>query len=168
MNLTTKELARVAFGSPAGFLAFGFGAGLSPRAPGTMGTLVAVPIALLLAPLPVYSQLFVVAVFFLTGIYFCGQASRRLGVEDHGGIVWDEITGFLLCAIVAPLSLTGYVAAFVLFRAFDILKPWPISLADKKLKGGFGIMFDDILAAIYTAAILLLLGRAGVIWQGPG
>jgi len=161
--MRAKELSKVAFGSPAGFFAFGFGAGLSPWAPGTMGTLVAVPIALVLAPLPLLSQLFVVAVFFLTGVYFCGQVSRRLGVDDHGGIVWDEITGFLLCAIAAPVTFTGYVAVFVLFRAFDILKPWPISLADKKLKGGFGIMFDDILAAVYTAAVMLLLLRLGLI-----
>jgi phosphatidylglycerophosphatase A len=155
MGTDAKLLRKVALSSPAGFLAFGFGSGLSPRAPGTMGTLVAVPIAMLLEPLSDVAQLGLVAVLFVLGIYVCEQTSARLGVHDHGGIVWDEITGFLLCIIAAPATVTGYVLAFVLFRVFDIFKPWPISIADRKLKGGFGIMFDDIIAAAYAAAIML-------------
>ena len=163
MNPDTRQLRKVALSTPAGFLAFGFGAGLSPRAPGTVGTLVAIPIALLLDSQPVLLQLALVTLLFVAGIYFCGQTSRRLGVHDHGGIVWDEITGFLYCAIAAPATVTGYIAAVVLFRIFDIFKPWPIRMVDEKLKGGFGIMFDDIIAAAYTAAILVSLVSLEII-----
>ena len=157
--LQGKALRKVALGSPSGLLAFGFGSGLSPWAPGTMGTIVAIPFALLLHPFPLLMQMGVIAVLFVAGIYFCNKTSRRLGTHDFGGIVWDEITGFLLCSLAAPVSIQGYLAAFILFRFFDIYKPWPIGAVDQKVEGGFGIMADDIIAAIYTAAILLLLVR---------
>jgi len=163
MNPDVRQLRKVALSTPAGFLAFGFGAGLSPWAPGTVGTLVAVPIALLLHPPPVLLQLALIAVMFVAGIYLCGKTSRRLGVTDHGGIVWDEITGFMLCAVAAPATVRGYLLAFVLFRVFDISKPWPIGMIDQKLKGGFGIMADDIIAAGYTAVILLSLVSLQII-----
>jgi phosphatidylglycerophosphatase A len=158
-----NDLRKIALSSPAGFLAVGFGAGLSPVAPGTMGTIVAIPLALLLQPFPLAVKLTLVAVLFVAGIYLCGQTSRRLGVHDHGGIVWDEIVGFMLCTLAAPATLMGYLLAFGLFRVFDIFKPWPISLADQKLHGGFGIMADDIIAAIYTAVILILLQLGNII-----
>jgi phosphatidylglycerophosphatase A len=158
-----NDLRKIALSTPAGFLAVGFGAGLSPVAPGTMGTIVAIPLALLLQPFPLAVKLALVALLFVAGIYLCGQTSRRLGVHDHGGIVWDEIVGFMLCTLAAPATLTGYLLAFGLFRVFDIFKPWPISLADRKLEGGFGIMADDIIAAIYTAVILIVLQLGNII-----
>ncbi len=163
MKPDRKKLYQAALTTPAGFLAFGFGAGLSPWAPGTVGTMVAIPIALLLQPHPILLQLGLILLLFVLGIYVCAQTSRRLGVHDHGGIVWDEIVGYLLCATAAPDTVTGLVLAFVLFRVFDIFKPWPIRSVERKLTGGFGIMADDIIAAAYTAAILLLLVRSGVI-----
>ncbi len=163
MQADKGQLRKVAFSTPTGFLAFGFGAGLSPWAPGTMGTLVAIPIALLLQAHPVLLQLGLIAVMFVAGVYVCDKTSRRLGVHDHGGIVWDEITGFLLCVLAAPATVMGYLLAFVLFRVFDIFKPWPIGMIDRKLKGGLGIMVDDIIAAAYTAAILMSLVSLEII-----
>ena len=159
MKPDPQRARKIALTTPAGFLAFGFGSGLFPWAPGTMGTIVAIPLALLLQPLPLLMQLGVIAALFVAGIYLCNKTSRRLGTHDFGGIVWDEITGFLLCSLAAPVSIKGYVAAFILFRFFDIYKPWPIRAVDQKIEGGLGIMADDIIAAIYAAAILLLLVR---------
>jgi phosphatidylglycerophosphatase A len=158
-----NDLRKIALSTPAGFLAVGFGAGLSPVAPGTMGTIVAIPLALLLHPFPLAVKLALVVLLFVAGIYLCGQTSRRLGVHDHGGIVWDEIVGFMFCTLAAPATLMGYLLAFGLFRVFDIFKPWPIRLADQKLQGGFGIMADDIIAAIYTAVILIVLQLGNII-----
>jgi len=136
---------------PAHFLAFGFGAGLARRAPGTFGTLVAFPIFWLLNPrLVPMAFLALIAVLFALGIWVCGKTSEDLGVEDHSGIVWDEITAFLLVLSFTPASLLWQAFAFVLFRAFDILKPPPIDYFDKTVKGGMGVMLDDLIAAFYT------------------
>lgn len=143
---------------PVQFLAFGFGSGLAPVAPGTFGTLVAVPLWFLLARftgLPVY--LVVTLVVSLVGIYICGEASRQLGVHDHGGIVWDEIAGFLVTMIAVPPGWTTAVAGFLLFRLFDIAKPWPIGWLDKRVPGGTGIMVDDIVAGLYGLAVMQAL-----------
>jgi len=142
---------------PAHFLALGFGAGLMKRAPGTWGTLVAFPIFFLcdaLAGTP--AVVAAGAVLFVAGCYAAEVTGRDLGVSDHGGIVIDEIAAFLLVLACAPPWRGGLVLAFVLFRVFDIAKPWPIGWADRSIKGGFGVMFDDLLAAGY--AILGLLG----------
>ncbi len=144
---------RLAFGSPDGFLAFGFGSGLLTSAPGTMGTLAAVPIAVLLAALGI-SPFWFVAMTFGLGVWVCERVSRKLGVEDYGGIVWDEMVGYWLAVAFVPFQWGWFVAAFCLFRAFDILKPWPISLVDESFNGGLGIMLDDVLAAVYTVLIL--------------
>ncbi len=141
---------------PAHFLALGFGAGLSPKAPGTAGTLVAFPLFWLLSDNPFYWAW--MAAFLVVGIWACGVAGRNLGVHDHGGIVWDEIAAFLLVLPFAPSSLAGYVLAFGLFRLFDIWKPFPIGWLDARVAGGFGVMLDDGLAAAYS--ILCLLGAA--------
>jgi phosphatidylglycerophosphatase A len=145
------------FSSPMQFLAFGFGSGLSPWAPGTAGTLVAVPLFLLVADwsLPMYSAFIVVTA--LLGIWFCDAASRELGVHDHPGIVWDEFVGYWITLWALPATWTWIIAGFVMFRIFDILKPWPIGPLDKKVKGGFGIMIDDIVAGVLACATLHLV-----------
>ena len=139
---------------PAHFLALGFGAGLSPRAPGTVGTLVGFPLFWLLAESPFYWAW--VALFLGIGVWACGIAGRNLGVHDHGGLVWDEVAAFLMVLPFAPPSLAGSAVAFVLFRLFDIWKPFPIAWFDARVPGGLGVMLDDVLAAGY--AILCLMG----------
>ena len=152
-------LNKVALRSPDGLLAFGFGSGLSPFAPGTMGTLIAIPFAFALKGLE--APAFWVALFLLfwLGVYVCDRVSQKLGVHDHGGIVWDEMVGYWLSIAFVPLQWHWLLAAFVLFRFFDIVKPWPIRELDKKVRGGFGIMIDDILAALFTIVCLALLQR---------
>lgn len=143
--------------SPSMMLAFGFGSGLSPFAPGTMGTIIAIPFYLGLRELDNLSYLAVVVVSFFAGIFFCNVASHKLKVHDHGGIVWDEIVGYWLTMLFAPRGWWWIIVGFFLFRFFDVLKPWPINLADKKIHGGFGIMFDDVLAAVYAFLCLQAL-----------
>ena len=142
------------FTRPMQFFAFGFGSGLSPRAPGTAGTLLAIPLYLLVAQwsLPLYSLFIIVTA--LLGIWFCEAASRELGVHDHPGIVWDEFVGYWITMWALPSSWIWVVAGFVVFRILDIAKPWPISLLDKKVKGGFGIMIDDVVAGIIACLTL--------------
>ena len=149
-----KTLNRTVLTSPVHFLAFGFGSGLSPKAPGTMGTLAAIPLYLLLMNLPLTGYLLAVLLISVAGIWICGESSRRLGVHDHGGIVWDEFAGFLLTMTAAPQGWAWIVLGFALFRLFDIWKPWPVRVADRQLHGGLGIMLDDILAGIYAWLVL--------------
>ena len=151
------------FGHPACFLAFGFGSGLAPFAPGTFGTMAAVPLYLLASSLELPMYLGLTLLLFLAGVWICGRCERVLGVQDHSGIVWDEIVGFLIAMIAAPVSLTTLVSGFVLFRLFDVLKPWPIGFLDRRMHGGLGIMLDDVLAGIYACLGLLLLIRYGAI-----
>ena len=151
-NIDPKKLA---FGSLSGLLAFGFGSGLSPVAPGTMGTLAAIPFAIPLRSLGTPGYWLVLIFLFFLGVAICKNVSQKLGLHDHGGIVWDEMVGYWLCIAFVPMQWQWLLAAFVLFRIFDILKPWPISSVDKNIPGGFGIMIDDIIAAIFT---LILLG----------
>lgn len=153
-----KNAAPVAPGklkNPILFLAFGFGSGLLPKAPGTYGTATAIPIFLLIGSLEPLIYFFIVAALTLVGIWLCGSAAKQLGVHDHPGIVWDEIVGFLITMGTGTMSLASIVAGFVLFRIFDIAKPWPIAQIDKQVKGGLGIMMDDVLAGIYAAICLI-------------
>ena len=154
-QVTQKLILRnIAFGSPYGFLAFGFGSGLSPFAPGTMGTLVAIPFALVLKGLdPIWFWFALIALFFL-GVKLCGKVTQELGVHDHGGIVWDEMVGYWLAVSFVPLQWQWMLGAFLLFRFFDIVKPWPIRQVDKKITGGLGIMADDVVAAVFTMLVL--------------
>ena len=145
------------FHPPGNFLALGFGAGLSPWAPGTVGTLVAIPLYLALAGLPPGAYLGAVIVLGVAGVPLCGAAARALATHDHPGIVWDEIVGFLVIMAFLPASWAGIAAGFVLFRGFDILKPWPIGWLDARLQGGLGIMLDDVLAGLMGGAVALLL-----------
>jgi phosphatidylglycerophosphatase A len=152
--------------SPRLLLAFGFGSGLSPKAPGTVGTLVAIPIWLLMSQLAAPLYWIVVFLAFVLGIYLCDYAAKALQTHDHGGIVWDEFVGFW---IVMPFLSSGisYLESlfwgFVLFRFFDIVKPWPIGWLDRKVKGGLGIMLDDVVAGLYAALVALLVGYLGFI-----
>jgi phosphatidylglycerophosphatase A len=142
---------------PAHFCALGFGAGLAKKAPGTFGTLVGMPMFWLIAGLDFYIQLVIIFVLFLIGIYFCTKTGKALGMSDHGGIVWDEIVAIMLVLTVTPFQWQWWLAAFILFRVFDIWKPAPIRQCDARIKGGFGVMFDDLLAAIYTIISLKIL-----------
>ena len=140
---------------PVHLFAFGFGSGLSPWAPGTFGTLIAIPIVLFVMQFGFIAHLAFAILAAIFGIYVCGESAKRLGVHDHPGIVWDEITGFAVTMLAAPANLYSVVAGFALFRLFDIWKPWPIREADHSLHGGLGIMLDDVIAGIFAAAILL-------------
>lgn len=160
MNKSSPDRARVrevALATPSGFLAFGLGSGLSPKAPGTAGTAVGLLVALPLAGIPVWAGLLVVAASFLAGILICNRASNALGVHDHGGIVWDEFVGIWLVLVLVPAHWSWWLAAFVVFRVFDILKPWPIGWLDRRVHGGFGIMIDDLIAGAMTFLVIQTL-----------
>ena len=139
---------------PAHFFSLGFGSGLAPKAPGTFGTVVGLPLFWLISGYPLNVQLFIIAALFIIGIYFCNITGKALGVADAGGVVWDEIVAMMLVLAFAPRTWLGWLVAFLLFRLFDIWKPYPICYFDAKLKNGFGVMFDDFLAAIYTILVL--------------
>ena len=140
--------------SPAAFLALGGGAGLVPRVPGTAGSLVAIPLVLLLQGLPFAWQIAAWAVMSVAGIWLCDRAGRALGEPDHPAIVWDEICGMAIVLLLGPPALGWMVAGFLAFRAFDIIKPWPINLIDRRLPNGLGAMGDDLLAAVYAIAAI--------------
>lgn len=153
MDSTTSRRpdARFLLAHPAHFIALGFGAGLAPRAPGTAGTAAAWLLYWLLAlVLPPLAIAFLAVPLFFLGIWACGVAGRNLGVADHGSLVWDEVVAFLPLAALASESLWLQALAFALFRLFDIWKPFPIRLFEARLKGGLGVMFDDLLAACYA------------------
>ncbi|MFM1895718.1 MAG: hypothetical protein RLZZ385_792 [Pseudomonadota bacterium] len=143
--------------NPVLLLAFGFGTGLSPRAPGTVGTALAVLIYLGLAPLHWALYLGVVLVAAAAGVWICDVSTRRLGVHDHPGIVWDEFVGYWITMFLAPDGWLWVVVGFVLFRLLDILKPWPVKWADRDVQGGLGIMLDDVLAGVMAAIALQCL-----------
>jgi phosphatidylglycerophosphatase A len=138
-------------------LALGFGSGLAPVAPGTFGSLVGLVLALLALQAGWWPALFAAVLASVAGIWICGERARRLGVHDHPAIVWDEIAGMMLVMLAAPTAWWGPVLAFALFRLFDVWKPWPIREVDHGMRGGAGIMLDDILAALWAVAVLLLI-----------
>lgn len=146
---------------PTELLAFGFGSGLSPVAPGTLGTLVAVPIYLVMAHLPLELYVALVGTAAFLGVYICGYTTSQLGVHDHPGIVWDEFVGFWITMAAAPEGWYWIILGFAIFRLIDIVKPWPISVADKKVHGGFGIMLDDVLAGLVA---FFCLQAAAFVW----
>lgn len=150
--LTTKDL----LASPASFMALGGGLGLAPKAPGTFGTLLGIPL-LFLMPHNTWAYLLVLVLLFGAGVWCCHQCARELGVHDHGGIVWDEVVGYLVTMMFMPRSLGFVLAGFLVFRLFDILKPWPIGWVDRHVHGGLGIMLDDVLAAVFAAALMQIL-----------
>lgn len=154
--MTTPSLVYL-FRHPAQWLAFGFGSGLAPKAPGTFGTLAAIPFYWFMRDLSLPVYLFLIAATFLVGVYLCEVAAREQQVHDHPGIVWDEMVGYWLTMTLAPAGWVWIVAGFLLFRFFDILKPWPIGWLDRRVRGGLGIMLDDILAAVYAGLLLQVL-----------
>lgn len=149
--------------SPVNFLALGMGTGLTPKAPGTVGTVLGLLLALLF---PVLTSLWVVAISSIAGVYLCGASAKKLGVHDHPGIVWDEFCGIWLTLALAPSGWYWVLAAFVLFRFFDILKPWPINYLDKNLEGGLGIMLDDLVAGLMAAAVLYMINLLQIYLMG--
>jgi phosphatidylglycerophosphatase A len=152
-----RPTVRFVYAHPAHWIAFAGGVGLAPFAPGTFGTLLAFPLyVLLLASADGLMQLSVLMIFFIVGAWACHATGRALGVSDHGGMVWDETVAFLLVLLFTPVGWVWQGAAFLLFRFFDIVKPAPIRHYDRSLKNGFGVMFDDLLAAGYTLLVLAL------------
>lgn len=147
--------------NPVHLLAFGFGSGLAPKAPGTFGTLAAIPFYLVIQYLPLWQYGLFLLVAFAVGVQLCGRTSDDLGVHDHPGIVWDEFVGYWITMFAAPQGWVWVVLGFILFRFFDVLKPWPIRWIDHKVEGGFGIMFDDVLAGIFA-----LIGVQLVVYFG--
>jgi phosphatidylglycerophosphatase A len=155
MTSTVKPNLR----NPVHLLAFGLGSGCAPKAPGTFGTLAAIPFWwLFLQDVPLTPYLCVLIAGFAFGVYLCEQTSKDLGVHDHGGIVWDEWIGLWITYIALPVGIEWIIIGFALFRFFDILKPWPIKWLDEKVHGGFGIMIDDVLAGIF--ALMCVQGLA--------
>ncbi len=152
-SFTPKSVWR----NPIHFLAFGLGSGAAPKAPGTFGTAMGVLIYVLLPAMPVLIYSCFLIVTFIVGIWLCGKTSADLKVHDHGGIVWDEFVGYWITMFMAPSGWLWLLIGFVLFRIFDIAKPWPIKWADEKVEGGLGIMLDDVLAGIMAALCLQAL-----------
>ncbi|MEC7470150.1 MAG: phosphatidylglycerophosphatase A [Pseudomonadota bacterium] len=150
---------RVSLKNPVHFLALGFGSGLIPFMPGTFGSLAALPLLIPFLYLPPITLLIAAVLASAIGIYLCGKTADDMQVHDHGSIVWDEVAGILLTFLWVPLSLWTVVAGFLLFRFFDIVKPWPIGPVDKYVSGGLGIMLDDVIAGLMACASL-----HGLIW----
>lgn len=149
--------SRMLLRDPAGWIATGFGSGLAPRAPGTVGTLAALLPWLALRELPLWGYLAAVLAAFALGVWAAQRVIERLRIEDPGLVVWDEFVGLWITLIAVPDGWAWVVIGFALFRLFDIAKPWPVSWADARLKGGFGAMFDDALAGLYALAALQAL-----------
>ena len=158
MNQPPDNLARAVLKDPVLILGFGFGSGLAPFAPGTFGSLPGVLLFWLTVDFGLYVQLGVAIAISVAGVWICGESARRIGVHDHGGIVWDEIAGMYVTLLAAPFTPSGWILAFILFRIMDIVKPWPIRDLDHRIGGGVGIMLDDLAAALYAAILLGLYG----------
>lgn len=149
MKSAREPTLRMIWSKPSHCIAFVFGVGLTPGSPGTAGTLAGVPVFLLMQDLSALTYWMFTAIFLLIGVWTCGRSSRWLGVHDHRGIVWDEVVGFLMTMGAAPAGWLWIALGFGLFRVFDIIKPWPASLVDRKLGGGAGIVLDDVVAGAY-------------------
>ncbi|WP_428354011.1 phosphatidylglycerophosphatase A family protein [Methyloprofundus sp.] len=150
-QLSAKEILT----SPVLCLAFGFGSGLAKKAPGTFGTLAAVPIYIALVQTNIWLYSLATVLVSVAGVWICGIAANKLGEHDFGGIVWDEIAGYLITMWFVAFSWQNLLLGFVLFRIFDIIKPWPIKWIDQKISGGFGIMLDDVIAGLIAGLVLV-------------
>ncbi|HEX9208692.1 MAG TPA: phosphatidylglycerophosphatase A [Steroidobacteraceae bacterium] len=144
---------------PVHLLALGFGSGLAPFAPGTFGSAVGLLVGMGALQLGFTLACVATVVVTVAGFWICGTSARRLGVHDHPAIVWDEIAGMMITLLAAPATWWGALLAFALFRLFDIWKPWPIREIDHGMRGGAGIMLDDVVAGLLAAAVLLLIGH---------
>jgi len=143
--------------NPVHFLAMGLGAGCVPQFPGTAGTLVGLLLYSILPHLSVFCYTAMLVVLFLPGIWLCGRTARHLGVHDHPAIVYDEIVGYLVTMTMAPPGWRWIVTGFLLFRLFDIWKPWPIRWLDRNVTGGLGVMLDDLVAGLFALVALQLI-----------
>lgn len=153
MNINKKQILT----NPINLLAFGLGLGLLPWIPGTFGTLLGVLFYYVNNVYLGMSETLVIITSFILGIYICGKAAKNINHHDHPGIVFDEVVGYFVTMFAISFNMFNLVLGFILFRVFDIVKPWPIKYADKKIHGGFGIMFDDLLAGIYANLVLRLI-----------
>jgi phosphatidylglycerophosphatase A len=147
---------RLLVSHPAHFIALGGGLGLAPKAPGTVGTLLGFPLWWITQALPPAWVWALIGAAFLVGIWACKRTGIALGVADHGGMVWDEAVAMWAVLMFTPASWAWWIAAFIAFRVFDIWKPFPIGYFDRKVKGGFGVMLDDALAAVYAIIVVQL------------
>ena len=150
-------VAKSLISHPLRLVAVGFGSGLVPRVPGTAGTLAAVPIFVLIGEMPTWAYVTVVLIAVALGIWACQHTTEFLQVHDHPVVVCDEIVGFLIGMTGSPVDVSWIVAGFVVFRFFDIVKPWPINWMDRRVPGGLGVMVDDVVAGLYTALLLQAL-----------
>ncbi len=157
IQIDRSTLSRQVWQDPAYFVAFGFGSGLLPKIPGTYGTLASIPLYLILSHFSPTAYIVITLLAFVAGVFICDKVSRDLGVHDYSGIVWDEFVGYFLTMFLAPPGEIWMMIGFVLFRIVDIWKPYPISLIDKHVKGGFGIMIDDVIAALFAWVVMRLL-----------
>lgn len=159
MQAQNDPLKRIKLYHPVHFFALGFGSGLMRPAPGTWGTLAGTIVGgLLLQCLTLNTFLILTALCFVVGCYLCRKTSQDMGVHDHGAIVWDEFVGiFIVLSALPQLTPFWYAAAFLIFRFFDIVKPYPIRYFDQKLESGFGIMIDDVLAALYSVVLIKII-----------
>ena len=162
MKIKRNQAPRSIWTNPVHFLAFGLGTGASPYAPGTVGTLLGIPLVYLLSQWSLWVYLLVTVLLIAIGIWVCDKTSKDIGVHDHGGIVIDEVAGYLVTMIAVPVNVWTLMAAFFIFRFFDIIKPWPIGWLDKQVQGGVGIMVDDLLAGVYGLAVIWI-----GIWSYP-
>lgn len=149
-----NNVAKIRLSNPVHLLAVGFGSGLSAKAPGTVGTIAAIPFYLLLAQLNLTAYLAICVVTFVFGVYICGKTASDIGVHDHPAIVWDEFVGLFITMIAVPNGWLWLLVGFLLFRFFDIVKPWPIRYFDKNIHSGLGIMLDDLLAGLFSCITL--------------
>ena len=154
MKIKRNLAPRTIWTNPVHFLAFGLGTGASPYAPGTVGTLLGIPLVYLLSQWPIWVYLIATVALTAVGVWVCDKTSKDIGVHDHGGIVIDEVAGYMVTMIAVPVNVWTLTAAFFIFRFFDIIKPWPIAWLDKKVQGGLGIMVDDLLAGVYGLAVI--------------
>ena len=155
----SSEQRRALLGNPLGWIAMGFGSGLSPVAPGTIGSLAALLPWLLLRQLNVWLYLAIIVAMFVVGVWVCQWVVARLHIDDPSFVVWDEFVGQWIALIpltLMPRSWLWIFVGFILFRIFDIWKPWPVSWADRDIKGGLGVMLDDLIAGAYAAAVMWL------------
>ena len=142
---------------PSHFIAFGFGSGAAPFAPGTFGTLIAVPFYLAICHLPILLYISLVTIITIASMWLCEHVSQEINVHDHQGMCLDEVVGYLITMIGAPQGLIWIVLGFIFFRVFDIWKPWPINYIDTHVSGGFGMILDDAFAGFYSIIMLKLL-----------
>jgi len=157
MKLSKSQLRTKVFSDWRYFLGFGFGSGLLPKMPGTWGTLIALPLVYILSFFSIYVYIITMIITGILGAYLSQILSKELGMHDYGGVNIDEVLGFLIVMFPFTLNWQNLIIGFVLFRAYDILKPFPISWIDKHINNGFGMMFDDVIAAIFTIVTMILL-----------